>query len=184
MLLLPFADNQPIQPMPQALTLTRQVLKALRVLTWAYGGAILALLIVSLAERQWFFRAIGVEAGDGFGAIAIGMQMMAVLGIATIPINLTIIDRLIAMVDTVRSGDPFVIANARRLKQIAWLTVGLQVIHLAIGVIIRFISSVGQHLDMDWSFSLAPWIAVLLIFVLANVFEHGARMRADLEGTV
>src|SRR5687767_1206556 len=169
--------------MPQALTLTRKVLKALRVLTWAYGGAILALLIASFVEREWFFRAIGVKAGDGFGIIAIGMQMMAVLGIVTIPINISIIDRLIAMVDTVRSGDPFVIANARRLKQLAWLTVGLQVIHLAIGVIIRSISSVGQHLDMDWSFSLTPWIAVLLIFVLANVFEHGARMRADLEGT-
>ena len=170
--------------MPQALTLTRQVLKALRVLTWAYGGAILALLIASVVEREWFFRAIGVQAGDGLGVIAIGMQMMAVLGIVTIPINISIIDRLIAMVDTVRSGDPFVIANARRLKQIAWLVVGLQVIHLAIGVIIRAISKVGQHLDMDWSFSLTPWIAVLLIFVLANVFEHGARMRADLEGTV
>jgi len=170
--------------MPQGLTLTRQVLKTLRVLTWAYGGAILALLIASFVEREWFFRAIGVKAGDGFGIIAIGMQMMAVLGIATIPINLSIIDRLIAMVDTVRSGDPFVFSNARRLKQIAWLVVGLQVIHLAIGVIIRAIGKAGQHLDMDWSFSLTPWIAVLLIFVLANVFEHGARMRADLEGTV
>lgn len=170
--------------MPESLTLTRQILKTLRVLTWAYGGAILALLITSIVEREWFFRAIGVKAGADADAIALGMQMMAVLGIATIPINLAIIDRLIAMVDTVRSGDPFVIANAQRLKQIAWLVVGLQVIHLAIGVIIRFITTVGQHLDMDWSFSLTPWIAVLLIFVLANVFEHGARMRADLEGTV
>ena len=170
--------------MPQALTLTRQVLKALRVLTWVYGGAILALLIASFVEREWFFRAIGVQPGDGFGAIAIGMQMMAVLGIATIPFYAAILDRLVAMVDTVRSGDPFVIANAERLKRIAWLVVGLQVIHLAIGVIIRVIGSGSQHLDIDWTFSLTPWIAVLLIFVLANVFEHGARMRADLEGTV
>src|SRR5688572_13558893 len=142
--------------MNQSLTLTRQVLKALKVLTWAYGGAILALLIASFVEREWFFRAIGVKAGDGLGTIAVGMQLMAALGIATVPLNLSIIDRLLAMVDTVRSGDPFVIANARRLKQIAWLVVGLQVIHLAIGAIIRTISNVGQHLDMDWSFSFAP----------------------------
>jgi len=33
-------------------------------------------------------------------------------------------------------------------------------------------------------FSFAPWLAVLLLFVLARVFAEGARMRADLEGTV
>ena len=30
----------------------------------------------------------------------------------------------------------------------------------------------------------APWLAVLLLFVLSGVFAQGARMRADLEGTV
>jgi len=34
------------------------------------------------------------------------------------------------------------------------------------------------------AFSFAPWLAVLLLFVLAGVFAKGARMRADLEGTV
>ena len=33
-------------------------------------------------------------------------------------------------------------------------------------------------------FSFAPWLAVLLLFVLSGVFAQGARMRADLEGTV
>jgi hypothetical protein len=34
------------------------------------------------------------------------------------------------------------------------------------------------------SFSFAPWLAVLLLFVLARVFAEGTRMRGDLEGTV
>ena len=34
------------------------------------------------------------------------------------------------------------------------------------------------------AFSFAPWLAVLLLFVLAGVFTHGARIREDLEGTV
>ena len=34
--------------------------------------------------------------------------------------------------------------------------------------------------DIDWDFSLNGWLAVLLAFVLAKVFEHGARMRDDL----
>jgi hypothetical protein len=28
------------------------------------------------------------------------------------------------------------------------------------------------------------WLAVLLLFVLARVFDYGTRMRDDLEGTV
>ena len=39
-------------------------------------------------------------------------------------------------------------------------------------------------LDLDWNFSLTRWLAVLLLFVLSRVFEQGARMRDDLEGTV
>lgn len=44
--------------------------------------------------------------------------------------------------------------------------------------------TVQVPIDIDWTFSFTPWIAVLLLFVLARVFAHGARMREDLEGTV
>jgi hypothetical protein len=53
-----------------------------------------------------------------------------------------------------------------------------------IGVIAARTRSAVQELDINWSFSITPWLAVLLLFVLARVFEHGARMRAELEGTV
>jgi hypothetical protein len=33
-------------------------------------------------------------------------------------------------------------------------------------------------------FTFTPWLAVLMLFVLSGVFAQGARMRADLEGTV
>ena len=33
-------------------------------------------------------------------------------------------------------------------------------------------------------FSIAPWLAVLMLFVVSGVFAHGARMRVDLEGTI
>lgn len=60
----------------------------------------------------------------------------------------------------------------------------LELLHLAIGAIAAGASSQSQPLDIGWSFSPTRWIAVLLLFVLARVFDHGARMRADLEGTV
>jgi hypothetical protein len=57
-------------------------------------------------------------------------------------------------------------------------------LHLAVGAVAASASSKSQPLDIDWSFSIAGWLAVLLLFVLARVFEHGTRMREDLEGTV
>jgi hypothetical protein len=170
--------------MPEALGLTRKVLKALRVLTWVYGGAILALLLASYLEPEWFFRAIGVQESPHAQTVGSALRAMAMLGIATVPLNVAILDRLLAIVNSVRVGDPFVVENAHRLTAIAWLVVALEVIHLLIGISIRVIENTGQPIDMDWKFSLAPYIAVLLLFVLAKVFEHGARMRADLEGTV
>lgn len=47
-----------------------------------------------------------------------------------------------------------------------------------------FRMTVQVPIDIDWTFSFTPWIAVLLLFVLARVFAHGAQMREDLEGTV
>ena len=35
--------------------------------------------------------------------------------------------------------------------------------------------------NVEWKFSAAGWEAVLLLFVLARVFEEGTRLRHDLE---
>jgi hypothetical protein len=59
-----------------------------------------------------------------------------------------------------------------------------ELLHYVIGGIAASISTEAQPLDVGLGLSLTRWIAVLLLFVLAGVFEHGARMRADLEGTV
>jgi hypothetical protein len=37
---------------------------------------------------------------------------------------------------------------------------------------------------MEWEFSPAGWLAVLLTFVLARIFEEGARLRADLQAMI
>jgi hypothetical protein len=89
-----------------------------------------------------------------------------------------------AIVETVRAGDPFVVANARDLQRIAWALLAVQLLSLAIGAIVEAISTPARPLDVDAGFSINGWLAVLLTFVLARVFGEGARMRDDLEGTV
>jgi len=46
------------------------------------------------------------------------------------------------------------------------------------------VSTASQPLAIHWSFSLTRWLVVLLLFVLARVFDQGTRMREELEATV
>jgi hypothetical protein len=160
------------------------VLGFLVLINLAYGLAILGLLIWSLIAGDFVARALQVGSEANRETVMSGLRMIAAVGILAVPLVHVILKRLLSIVDTVRDGDPFIIDNARRLQTIATTLLGVQFLHLVIGVIISRTRSQAQQLDIDWSFSITPWLVVLLLFVLARVFEHGARMRADLEGTV
>jgi hypothetical protein len=113
-----------------------------------------------------------------------GLRVIAVIGLASIPLNHRILKRLLAIVETVRAGDPFVAANAYRLEAIAWALLALQLLSLVIGAIARSVSTPAHPLHLDAGFSISGWLAVLLTFLLARVFAQGALMREDLEATV
>jgi hypothetical protein len=51
------------------------------------------------------------------------------------PLNYGILKRLLAMVETVRAGDPFVATNAQRLQAIAWMLLTVQILSIVIGAI-------------------------------------------------
>ncbi len=167
------------QPFASALSLSHAVLRALIVLNMLFGLAILALLVASLVAEGPVMAALGARP-----SLYLGMRLLTVIGILSVPLAHVVLTRLKAIVETVRAGDPFVAANAARLQRIAWALLGLELLHLAAGAIAAAFSSPATPLDIDWSFSVTGWLAVLLLFVLARVFESGARMREDLEGTV
>lgn len=166
------------------LTAARRLLTALLYVNAVYGLGILGLLLASLVVPGLLFDGLGVRPAAGRETLELGMRVIMLIGIAAVPLAFVVLSRLRTIVDTVREGDPFVRANARRLQTIAWAYLGLELLHLAVGVVAASSASAAQPLDVDWSFSVTPWVAVLLLFVLARVFDHGARMRADLEGTV
>jgi hypothetical protein len=62
----------------------------------------------------------------------------------------------------------------------------LLVIQLAdLGFGLARVAANALHIDyLDWQPSFTGWLAVLIAFVLAQVFERGAAMRDDLDGTV
>jgi hypothetical protein len=172
------------QPHENALRASRRVLRVLVMVNIAYGVAILVLLVLSFLIEGPLMNALGVEPAQQKSAMVWGMRMIAVIGILGAPLVHVMLTRLVAIVDTVHDRDPFVVENARRLQDIAGALLGVQVLHLAAGLVAARTRSEVQQLDINWSFSITPWLAVLLLFVLARVFDHGARMRADLEGTV
>lgn len=171
-------------PHENALRASRKVLSALVVINVVYGFAIAGLLIWSFLNRDWVITALGVRPAMERESMVRGMRLVAFIGILAVPLAHVMLTRLLGIVDSVRAGDPFIGENARRLQTIAWTLLSMQVMHVLVGFVASRTRSEVQELDIDWSFSITPWIAVLLLFVLARVFEHGARMRADLEGTV
>jgi len=112
------------------------------------------------------------------------LRAIAVLGAIAIPLNYVVLQRLLAIVETVRTGDAFVPANADRLQTIAWVLLALQLLSIAIGAIGKAISTAAHPLHLDAGFSASGWLAVILTFVLARVFAEGTQMRRDLDGTV
>jgi hypothetical protein len=165
-----------------ALRVSRLLIRVLMALNLGMGVFIVVLGTASLVAEGPVMRALGVSVTNR--AIMHGMQMIMVLGLASVPLTHGLLAHLRAIVDTVRSGDPFVPKNALRLQSIAWISLGLEVLHLLIGAAAGAASSHGQKLDIGWDLSPTRWLAIVLIFVLARVFEEGTRMREDLEGTV
>jgi hypothetical protein len=166
-----------------ALPIAHVALRILIVANWGTAVAILALLLVSPNER-WIMSAFKLSPSPEAERLVMGLRMIAVIGLATIPLHYIVLRRLLAIVETVRAGDPFVGANASRLQTIAWVLLTLQLVSIVIDRIARAVAIPGKPIDVDAGFSVNGWLAVLLTFLLARVFAEGTRMRDDLEGMV
>src|SRR2546428_4252933 len=128
--------------------------------------------------------ALGARSVPSNSMLFVGMRLIMVIGLCAVPIVHLVLARLLTIVETVSVGNPFVVANAVRLKTIAWAILGLELMHFAVGIVADLVSTTAAPLNISWGFSLTRWLTVLMLFVLARVFEQGARMREDLEGTV
>ena len=166
-----------------ALPIAYVMLRILIVVNWLMVAVILALLVV-LPNEQWIMSAFKLSPSPEAERLVMGLRAIAVLGLAVVPLNYVVLKRLLAIVETVRAGDPFVAANASRLHAIAWALLTLQLLSIVIGAIAKAVSTPAHPVKLDAGFSINGWLAVLLTFLLARVFAEGTRMREDLEGTV
>ena len=163
-----------------ALSAARPVILGLTALNAFYALCLLALLVFSFTISGWPARPLGFEMTHAHPWVGTGLRLIVAIAIVGAAVVHTVLRRLLAIVDTVRAGDPFAEDNARRLEQIAWRVLALEGLRMVVSRIAAVVWEPG-HVD---AFSFTPWLAVLLLFVLAGVFSHGARMHSDLEGTV
>jgi len=164
----------------QALAAARPVIQGLTALNLIYALGLCVLLGLSFFIAGWPARPLGFDMVHAHPLLGQGLRAIVVVGIAGAAIVHTILRRLLAIVGTVKVGDPFILDNARRLEAIAWRVLALEGLRLIVAAIAALVWEAGRIAP----FSFAPWLAVLLLFVLAGVFAHGARLREDLEGTV
>src|SRR5882762_4013105 len=159
-----------------ALPIAYVLLRILIVVNWLGGAAILALLVV-MPNEQWIMSAFKLSPSPDAERLVMGLRAIAVLGLAAIPLNYAVLKRLLAIVQTVRTGDPFVAVNASRLQAIAWVLLALNLLSIVIGAIAKTVSTPAHPLHINAGFSINGWLVVLLTFVLARVFAQGALMR-------
>ena len=166
-----------------ALPIAHVMLRILVVVNWVMALVILVMLI-ALPNERWIMSAFKLSPSPDADRLIMGLRAVAGLGVPAVLLNNVVLKRLLAIVETVRGGDPFVAANASRLETIAWSLLALQLLSVVIGTIAKAVSTPAHPLRLDAGYSIDGWLAVLLTFLLARVFAEGTRMREDLEGTV
>ncbi len=167
-----------------ALPVGRVTLRILVVLNWIFGMLILALLAISFQAEEWTWRALGVGTIAGHEGIVAGMRAIMAIGIVAVPITYVVFSQLQRIVESVGMGAPFSVENVRRLQTVAWALLALELLHVGVAAIVSAVSTRDVPLHVTANFDLTGWLAVLLLFVLAQVFLEGTRMREDLEGTI
>lgn len=88
------------------------------------------------------------------------------------------------IVASARKGDPFVAANVRRLRFVAWLVLAHAVVALArvpVALVIQ------NDLGVDHAFASADGFQIgfaIVLFALAEIWQRGVALREDQELTV
>jgi Protein of unknown function (DUF2975) len=152
----------------------------------AVGGVVLALVSVGLplfwseALAEIAKERPGINTSD----LLPSLLSIFALGILVLGLIWTMMRKLLVIIDSVEDGNPFIIANAVRLRAIGWLMVGVQIIGLPLATTAGNVADLFGENDVGFDLPLNGILAILLVFILAGIFERGAEMREELEGTV
>ncbi|MEO0690525.1 MAG: DUF2975 domain-containing protein [Pseudomonadota bacterium] len=154
----------------------------------AIAIAIAAPLMLIFNERVSveFAEKVGEVSGGTF--IGMTLTLMAI-AFGIIAAAFVFFGKLRAIISSVGEGDPFAPENADRLNLMAWLLLGIQALMIpamALGLVFTKWADKVEDADIsiEAGLDIEGILMVIVLFILARVFKHGAAMREDLEGTV
>ncbi len=102
-------------------------------------------------------------------------------GLVVVAAILFICRQLQQILATLAAGDPFVPENAARLSRIAIAIAATELARLGVVLGVR---ALVPDASVDWSIDLAPWISVAALWILAQVFREGTRLRDEEKFTI
>ena len=172
---------------------TRGILIFAKWLLWLGVGALTIALPALLFYQETLLEKMGEVFVNQPEPETVGLMLMImVLGAIMMLLTLFAINRLRKIVDSVGEGDPFTRINGTRLRGMGIAVLAIQVVSFIGGLLATgLLTMLGEtkpgqdfHLTIDSSLSLTGILLVLLLIILARIFDRSAEMREELEGTV
>jgi hypothetical protein len=112
------------------------------------------------------------------------MLLAAAFAVAAyVAVLLVIFFRLRQVFATLILGDPFRPENVGRLRIVGLALIALEVVGYAVRLALVW-AMPDREDSVDFTVNLSGWFAILVVFVLAEVFREGARLRRDAELTI
>ncbi len=146
--------------------------------------AVAAVLVLSFpfATQAMSFLADSSHPASPADMLA-GLRWELLVGVVMATATDYLLDALAHMLASARVGDPFVAANASRLRTIGWSLLVLQLLDIPGMALRHFYPDLGDAAP-DGGISIGGWVSVLMVFILARIFAAGAAMRDELAATV
>ncbi len=167
------------------LTTVRWLLTALLILCLILGIFCLLGYPILLLNKAYFMAEFARTGIDSSAFTWIGL--LGLVAAAELALTYVFLRNLRKIIDSVAHGHPFERANADRLRRMAWLSVGMQIVGIPMTRLIVWFDALPHkpnvHHNSD-GVSIGTILLTLVIFVMARVFRTGAEMQEDLEGTI
>lgn len=169
-------------------------LDVFNVLLWVVLAITIILVFTVLIAQPFLASQVTVEGGDNAARVRAVLRsplIPALFAVAALYVGglVFIVGRLRRVFATLTQGDPFRPENVRRLRLIGFMLGGLELLSYLVRAAVRWAerTQVAENLELQsggQGFNPTIWFAVLVVFVLAEVFREGARLRREAELTI
>ena len=114
-----------------------------------------------------------------------GQLFVAMIGIVVFAVGIAYVcNQLRRILSTLAEGDPFVPENGPRLTRIAIAIAAIEVVRTLATMIAAAAVDLGENFQVRIQINLAVWGAVVVLFILAQVFREGTRLREEEKMTI